>query len=545
MNYAESRSILYVAAFSLVLVAVCYANSLANDFILDDHQIIATNPVIRTIAPVRDLLTPYWGEKSQSGIYRPLTIFSLSVDYSIWKTRPGGYRMLNLILHALNGVLIFLLARGITGSTPAGWATTAIYLIHPVHTEAVVGIVGRSELLSAVLFFSSWVLFRQRRTWLSAAALFLSLLSKESAITFPAVMALDIWFSEGSFRKVLLEWKRFAAIAASEVAYLSLRLWVLGSLTIPVSAQYLGGHWTLVQRELTSGRAFLKYFQLLLAPVELAGNYDFNAIPVANARNWDAWAALLLAGVLILAALHFARRQSVIGFGVLFFFVAILPVSNWILPTSVVVAERFLYLPSFGFAIIVGSLWARLSDVRIRRLAAFGVIPAAVLLCVSHNYVWRNELSFFGHMVQVVPNNITGRQGYGVALLNARHFPEARTQFLEGLRFARNAPLLVGLASTELSIEQNCRNARPLLEEAARLERDPYANWMLAQCFDNEGDLTKAEKAYREAVSDSQFPEPRLLIQWGQFLERTGRPAEASAAYHTAAVMDPSYSPPK
>ena len=102
MNHSDPRSILYIAAFSLVLVAVCYANSLANDFILDDHQIIATNLVIRTITPIRDLLTPYWGDKSQSGIYRPLTILSLSIDYFIWKTWPPGYRLFNLLLHAIS-----------------------------------------------------------------------------------------------------------------------------------------------------------------------------------------------------------------------------------------------------------------------------------------------------------------------------------------------------------------------------------------------------------------------------------------------------------
>src|SRR5207253_3100732 len=161
-------------------------------------------------------------------------------------------------------------------------------------------------------------------------------------------------------------------------------------------------------------------------------------------------------------------------FGILFFFLTMLPVSNWILPTSVVVAERFLYLPAFGFAIIVGTLWTRLSDVRIRKVVAAGVISVAALLCISHNYVWRNELSFFGHMVKVVPNNITGRQGYGVALLNLGRLPEARTQFEEGLRFARNAPLLVGLAGTVIRIDRNCRNGRPLLEEAVRLEREPY-----------------------------------------------------------------------
>src|SRR3989304_4484469 len=100
---------------SVLIVGICYANSLTNDFILDDVPIVAGNPAIRSISPVQFLTTPYWKQAQDAGIYRPVTVLSFSIDYALWKLWPPGYRLTNLVLHALNGWLVFLLARGLTG----------------------------------------------------------------------------------------------------------------------------------------------------------------------------------------------------------------------------------------------------------------------------------------------------------------------------------------------------------------------------------------------------------------------------------------------
>src|SRR5262249_49922059 len=113
---------------SCVIVAVCYFNSVPNDFILDDYPIVAVNPAIRTIAPLQVLKTPYWGENSGAGIYRPLTIFSYSLEYPLWHRWAGGYRLINLLLHAINGFLVFVLARSLLGSDAAAYAACVVYL---------------------------------------------------------------------------------------------------------------------------------------------------------------------------------------------------------------------------------------------------------------------------------------------------------------------------------------------------------------------------------------------------------------------------------
>ena len=526
--------------FSLVLVAVCFANALSNDFILDDYQIVAVNPAIRTIAPAHLLLTPYWGEKSDAGIYRPLTLFSFALEYPLWHRWAAGYRLVNLLLHAISGVLVFVLARGLLQSTPAAWAASALYLVHPVHTEAVVGLIGRAELLAAMFFLLAWILFRQKRILLCSIAFFFSLLSKENAIAFPLVIVLDSWISEGSLRRLLAQWKRFVPICLSMVVYLILRQWALGATLVPQAAQYFNGRWTFLERELTSGRAFLKYFQLLLAPVTVTGDYDFNSIPLAHARDWDAWAGLLLIVLTIVFALRRRKKQPAIAFAILFFYIAILPVSNWIVPTSLVMAERYLYLPSLGICLIGATIWANVSKLQVKRILAVGVMALAALLCIAHNYIWKDNLTFYGNIVRVFPDNVRGRQGYGVALLEAGRPVEARAQFEAGLRVLRNPQLLVSLAAARITLDNNCAQAHPLLDEALRIQpADPFGRWLSADCFQRAGDLTKAEATFRRAIADTRFPDPRLLFDWGLSLERLGRSSEALDAYRRAAGLDP------
>src|SRR5579871_574639 len=100
---------------SLVIVAICYLNALPNDLIFDDAPLVASNPAIRSITPLKFLKSPYWTQQQYEGIYRPFTVFSLSVDYAIWQRWAPGFRVTNLLLHAVNGYLLFLLCTNFVG----------------------------------------------------------------------------------------------------------------------------------------------------------------------------------------------------------------------------------------------------------------------------------------------------------------------------------------------------------------------------------------------------------------------------------------------
>src|SRR5215510_5299103 len=136
----------------LVVVALCFVNSLPNDLVFDDGPLVGSNPAIRAIRPIEFLKSPYWAKQQYEGIYRPFTIFSLSIDYALWKRWPAGFRLTNLAVHAINGFLLFLVCSSLVGGGVVPLAAMILYLAHPVHTEAVTSIVGRSDLFSVCFF---------------------------------------------------------------------------------------------------------------------------------------------------------------------------------------------------------------------------------------------------------------------------------------------------------------------------------------------------------------------------------------------------------
>ena len=530
-----------VFLFSLLIVAICYWNAVPLPFVQsDDFLIVASNPGIRSVQPMRFLAEPYWAGYKFGGIYRPLSIFSFSIDYAAWHRWAPGYRLTNLLLHILNGCLVFLLAFPLIGS--GAWAATAVYLIHPVHTEAVVGIVGRSELLAAAFFFTAWLMFRRGRVALAAALFFLSLLSKENAIVFPAVMVLDFCLLSGGPKKLLKAWPRFAILGTVALAYLVLRFFVLGSIGIPAAFQYMHGGLTLRQRWMTSGRSFLEYFRLILAPVNVAASYEVNSIHVAGLHDWDAWAGLISVFACILVAVFLAKKHPVVSLAILFFFTALLPVSNWIMPISVLVAERLLYLPAFSVALLAGIAWNALPPKRLKYLLGSGVMLTATILCISHNWIWQDEFTFFRNMVRVTPDNLSARLGYGHVLENQGILQQAREQFEAGLRIDPNSPVLLSsLAGLIVQVDpQHCEQARPLLDRAFKTEPQHWqASWVLANCYFMQGKSQDAEALYRSAAENAPLPDSNLYYSFGVALEALGKRDEAIEIYRRAAVVSP------
>src|SRR6516162_9336698 len=109
------------------------------------------------------------------------------------------------------------------------------------------------------------------------------------------------------------------------------------------------------------------------------------------------------------------KKRPAITLGILFFFVALLPVSNWIMPIALLMAERFLYTPVFGFALLAGMTWAAIRDNGPRRAVAAGIVSVCVILCISHNYIWQDTLTFHENAVRLAPQNARARLGYGFA----------------------------------------------------------------------------------------------------------------------------------
>ncbi len=517
---------------SFLLVALCYVNSLPNDFVFDDGPIVSSNPVIRTISPIQFLKSPYWTKQQYAGIYRPFVVFSLSVDYAIWKRWAPGFRLTNLAVHAINGVLVFSLYQSIAGAGIVPLIAMIIYLVHPVHTEAVTTIVGRSELFAACFLLAAWLLFRQGRTGWAALAFFLALLSKENAIVLPAVLLLT---SPRGRR-----WIRLLPMIFVALAYLAMRYSVLGGLGIPVSAQYMGGRLTYFERLLTSGRVFIQYLILTFYPLHLAGDYDYNAIPIANFVDWDAWLGLVLIAATVATAYFCRHRNWAVSLGLSFALIAFIPASNWIMPISILMAERFLYLPMIGLALVGATALSQLEDRRLRRLVGIGALSTAIVLCNSHDYIRRDDFTFFKNMVRVVPNSAKARLGWGFALTKAGRNDEAEHELEAGLRIIPDYPELLAVLALARTTSTSCARAWPLLNRAIQIDpKHADTQRRMADCYLKEGRVSEAESMYRQAAQSIPNPDAMLYFMWGVSLENSGQSTDAIAAYERAALIEP------
>jgi tetratricopeptide (TPR) repeat protein len=391
---------------ALVLFATgVYANTLRNGFALDDIHIILNNPMIRSLGDVPALFAADYLEPLDSRYYRPLTMTSYALSYAAGGAQPVGYHVVNVLLHALNSLLVLALFRCITTDRSVAAAGAFLFAAHAVHSEVVANATGRGELLSSGLFLTSLLCYvrsgglpsgRLLGTGLLAYAA--ALLCKESAITLVGVLLLyDFVFLPGSeirwgpriARVVRARWKIYAAYLSVSLAYLGVRALVLepggpSSFTPHLNNPLI--ELPLVWQVVNALQVAFRYLWLLLFPLHLSSDYSFNQIPLITslASPWGyAVVALSAASLWGVIRLHRISKPAffAVGFALATFSIA----SNLVVSIGTIMAERLLYLPSIGFclaaALAVRGLCERLfADARLARGVFAGVVAVVVIL---------------------------------------------------------------------------------------------------------------------------------------------------------------------
>src|SRR5262249_16427365 len=225
-------------AFLIAIVTVVYGNTLLNGFAQDDQIYIFENHAV-TAHAAREIFLP----NALSHVFRPLSFATLSANWAISGGRPFSYHLCNVALHAAATCLLYLLFRrvleGLPRAAEIAFVAGLVFAVHPIHTEAVANVVGRSELLAAGLLFGAWLLHLRGRPILALAGFALALLAKESAVVFlPLVLATD--YLRRSFRP---RW-RYVSLAGLVVLYLAMFSKVQGGrfgTVIPFLDNPLGG----------------------------------------------------------------------------------------------------------------------------------------------------------------------------------------------------------------------------------------------------------------------------------------------------------------
>ena len=398
-------------AFALL----AYSNSFRAGFALDNAVVVLQDSRIRAATPenLHLILTgEYWYHQMTTGLYRPLTTFSYLLNYATFGNgpHPAGYHWVNFALHAVNIALVYLLGLLVFQQTKLkerfAFALAAVWAVHPVLTESVTNIVGRADLLAGfgvlaglLCHVQGGAAFRWRKlAWLAGLALAtaIGLFSKESAVVLLAAMVIyDLAFRQ--------TWRAraagYQALAMSFLVFFYVRGQVLAKLPsalVPFGDNPLvgAGFWT---ARLTAIKVIGKYLWLLLWPSRLSCDYSYNQIPLSTWGDWKALAAMAACAALAAVAIVCYRRSKPVFFFIAFFFATLAPTSNMVILIGTIMAERFLYLPSIGFAgclvVTVYAVCRRFPRVAPAALALVSVAFAA--RTYTRNFDWFDDLSLW------------------------------------------------------------------------------------------------------------------------------------------------------
>jgi protein O-mannosyl-transferase len=397
---------------ALAALAV-YFNSLWNGFAYDDVWIIANNPRIHDPTNLRGLLlTPYWPNYGpEYGLYRPLTIFGFAMQWFLVGDTPSFFHFINVLAHTGCAVLVFLLVEQLI-SRRAALAAALLFAVHPLHTEAVANVVGQAELWATLTALAACVIYAKRpatrigpERLVAIVVLYATgMLAKESAVVLPALLLLiDVVQQriqpnrESIIKYIDAAAFTFIMLAAVLFAYITLRVSVLGNFggvnaapDLPFLRQ---GH-----RVLNALRSWPEYVRLLFFPFNLSIDYGPGVVlPVESFTPMTLLGLLFLVVTITLMLATPWHRYSGLVAG--WFMIAILPVSNLLIPIGVLIAERTLYLPSVAVCILAGIIWehASAAEQRETRRLALALAIALVLVfsvkTISRNRTWDSLLT--------------------------------------------------------------------------------------------------------------------------------------------------------
>lgn len=544
-----------------LLALLLYLPTLGHDFVFDDRGVIEANPLMHDIRDLpRLLVTPYWNAPQHSRtLYRPLTSVSFALDRAVAGLRPAWFHAVNALLHALATLLVTLLALELLPGRPAGAAVAgALFAVHPVHVEAVAGIVGRAEILAAIGVVSAVVCHRRALgarpgragAWAAAAwaSTLCGVLSKESAIVAPAIVLLAEVAMPAAPRNAprLRRIALHAGYATVAAVYLGTRALVLGTIGLGQPIPFVDNPAAsagALEGRLTGLGTLVRYAGLLLWPRRLSADYSYDQIPVIHTLLDP----LAVAGLLILIAVvaggaWLLRRAPVCAFALLFMAASASLTTNVVLFIGTLLAERLMYLPSVGLCLMAGWAVDRASGPQSRRLAA-GAAALAVLLLAGRAWAripeWRDDFSLYRSAARTSPRSARIRYNLGNSYLNTGRYTDAAENYRAALLIYpefQDARVNLGMALLQ---QRRPREAMPLLESAAR--QDPQSADLavnLGTAYRALGDDRRAEAAFRRALE----LDPRSARAWnnlGSIDLQRGKPEAAAANLARAVEIDP------
>jgi tetratricopeptide (TPR) repeat protein len=480
----------------------------------------------------------------------------LQVDHALYGLEPAGHLLTHAALHALAAVLLFLALLRMTGALGPSAFVAAVFALHPLHVESVAWATERKDTLSGLFWMLGllgYVRYAERpdsavRYGWVALCLALGLLAKPTLVTFPFVLLLLDYWPLGRLRDDAALWPP-EATRLRRVVLEKLPLFALAGVASVVAFSIqrargaMAGADALAPwlRLLNALESYAVYLVQTVWPSGLAAFYPHPLDTVSGAR---AASAGLLLGVATALALAGARRRPYLAVGWLWYLGTLVPVIGVVQVGMQARADRYMYLPLVGLAILVAWGAADLAGRRrgLLRAAAFASLAALGLVATAQVRTWRDTTTLFERAIAVTEKNFFAHDG-----LAATHLREGRLDDAER-HYRRARELNPHWASPHVGLaDVAAQRGEPELairyyREGLRREPRARTHANMGKALADTGRLREAIAHYRTALEfddDTGLAEIHALL--GHALAETGELDEALAHYEAAVGVDPGF----
>lgn len=532
----------------IVLLGIgVYANSFPGAFIVDDVLIVDQNPLVHSLDLRAIFTSDYWGVGADRGLYRPITILSFALNRMLLGHAPWSYHLVNVLLHACVGLLFFQLLRRWNTASGLSFAAAALFAVHPIHTEVVNEMVGRSELLAALFFLLALRLSQAeqpRGLWLAGFFYLLALLSKEHAVTFVAVVFLADAFFGREIRKRL---PFYGGLLALTGLWLLFHAYGVDRGTIgrpPFYAIYSPlAFMPTAWRVLTALKLQLFYLAKLCWPIGLQGVYAGPEIDLPVQGLISLWGgAITLAVLAAIGLIAYGWRQGrLYGLAILLYGVCFSVTANIIFPTEVALAERFAYLPSLWFCLGGMAVFSGVPLLQAGRktwLPVLGVVMLGLAGGVTwfRNVDYRDGITLFSVDFARSPRNVLAGMFLGDAYVHKGEFAKAEEVYRKILAQRTDlGSILEDMAWVQLR-QNRPREAVQYALQVVELERADLSEKVLTTLAESYTMLGQPAEVVRllDMLSPTRSPPGFFWELLGKAYEQLGDVRNAVECYYRA-----------
>ncbi len=516
----------------LVTLAALAASvtSLGNGFAYNDVVLVQGDRRVHSltgvVADFEDTYLPSVPLGPNGRLYRPLTLVASTIQWVAGGGQPFVFHLISVALYLSVALLVFALARRFLPEV-AATAAALLFAAHPLHTEAIASVTAQGELLAAFPLILAVVLyldgrrtgFSLARIWSIVALYFVACLVKEHAVLLPALLlALEAALGPQERRSRQTR-SLMTRLAGAAILYLGIRTAVVGGIVGELPHPFWRGAGFVTRLETMLG-LIPRGVALLLWPAHLQADYSPAELSLATGLGTPqlfALAILVATGILAIAASR-AGRPAVAG-GVGWLLLSLAPVSNLLVPTGLLLAERTLFLPSVGVVLIVGGLlhWGAGTPGRARLIGA-GVVVLTLLGIVrsaTRQPVWRDSTTLFGQTIVDAPLSYWAWRNWARDLAQREHPAEAEAAYQRSLELWDHDPQVFDDFATFSRRAGRCEPAIPLFRKALELDPSRHLTAVrLIGCLVNVGDYASArsEADARIAIGRKEFQMLREMI---------------------------------